>query len=106
MMAENNETNIINTILSGKEDKPSPEMEDLNCLIYRSSSDLSETEGGSKESSNIWEFTKGDVSIQIWESKAKIRVKIPPATKQSISISRIAKIAMNAIFEELKKGGK
>jgi len=105
-MAKKKKKDIIENILSGKEDKHIPEMEELDCLIYQNASDLTDEEAFVNGTGKSWKKSNGNVSIQVWESKAKIRVRVSPETKRHISLSRIATIAMNAILEELKKEGK
>ena len=50
----------------------------------------------------FWQASKENVSVQVWEGKAKIKVRVSPGEK-TISMKRIADIAVNAILEELKK---
>ena len=105
-MAKGKQKDIIDEILSGKDDKQSPELEALDYLIYRSADDLPNGSSETETGETTWEESRGNVSIQVWKSKAKIRVKASPEIKKTLSISRIATIAMNAILEELKKEGK
>ncbi len=101
-MNQKSSKGIFNTILSGEDEETTPEMEALHCLIYRNPedlpSDVSETDA--EKSVTI---KKKNVSVQVWESKARIRVKVPSGTKKRISMDRIATIAMEAILKELKK---
>ena len=104
MMGEKKKKDVMDHLLSGKDEgEEFPEMEELNCLIYRSSDDEAEAGLPEPEIDKSWELSRDNVTIQVWESKAKIRIKVSRETRGSISIDRIANIAMDAIVEELKK---
>jgi len=95
---------IMDNLLSGKDDGETlPGMDELNCLIYRTDGDQMEMDTSGDGAAKFWEQSRDNVTIRVWESKAKIRIKVSRETKGSISIDRIANIAMNAIVEELKK---
>lgn len=101
-MAEPNKS-ILEKILSGKEDPPAAGSKELDCLIYRTFDNGLDCNDGEAEEGNSLKMTRENISVQVWESKAKIRVRISPNAKSMISMERIAAIAMNAISEELKK---
>lgn len=75
---------------------------ELDCLIYRSFKDDGE-QPSEENGANFWEASKENISVQVWEEKAKIRVKVTPKIKGNISMKRIASIAVDAILKELKK---
>jgi len=100
-MSKKKQKDIIDDILSGKEESTSPEMDALDCLIYRDDSDLTAEESGSKE--EFYEESRENITVRVWDSKAKIRIKVSPETRASISIKRIAELVMDAILKELKK---
>jgi hypothetical protein len=100
-MTESTSSDILSRILSGREDEPSPETVQLNCLIYRDDSDLPERTG--PEQGDLHEVTQGNVTVQVWESRARIRVRLSSDTRRKLSMTRLARIAMNAILEELNK---
>lgn len=102
-MVENIKKDVMDNILSGQDDEKFPEIEELNCLIYRSAGDEMEKELSGDESDIPREMSRDNVSIQIWASKAKIRIRVSRKNRGTISIDRIANIAMDAIVEELKK---
>ncbi len=93
---------IMDDVLVGHGEEFAARVKELDCLIYRNDSsmedEISEDQGG-----KIWQTLKENVSVQVWESKAKIKVTVSPGKKENISMKRIANIAMNAILEELKK---
>ena len=97
-----NKKNIMDNILVGHGSESSNRIEELDCLIYKNGpqvkNELLEDKG-----KKIWQASKENVSVQVWEGKAKIKVKVSPGKKESISMKRIADIAVNAILEELKK---
>jgi hypothetical protein len=87
------------------DDSCSDKAKDLDFLIYRCDNGLPPEdkillEDHVQKSKKV---SKGNVSVEIWEGKAKIKVKAPPGTGAGISMERIAAIAVDAIFETLKK---
>jgi hypothetical protein len=100
-MTDNPSSDIMNRILSGREDEPTREGTRLDCLIYRNASDL--PEHLMPDDGKVLELTRGNVSVQVWESRAKIRVKISSGSDKVLSMTRIAQVAMDAILEELNK---
>ena len=75
---------------------------ELDCLIYKNESDIKH-EIIEDHGEKIWQASKENVSVQVWEGKAKIKVKVSEG-KRKISMEHIANVAVNAIVEELKKG--
>ena len=99
-MVHKKKNDVIDDLLSGKNDPAAASgVEELDCLIYRSLSDISAGDLAAK----TWEETRDNVTIQVWEEKAKICVKMPPDTRAAVSMKKIADIALNAILKELKK---
>ena len=98
----NKKKDIMENILGGYGDDLIDRVKELDCLIYKNGSNLEsvKSEGQDKK---IWQASKENVSVQVWEDKAKIKVRVSPGKKESISMKRIAKIAVTAILEELKK---
>lgn len=93
---------IMDNILTGKDPDPEDLARELDCIIYKNGAD-SEALDFPEKRDNFWEATKGNVSVQVWEEKAKIRVRVSPFKKGHASMKRIASIAVDAILEELKK---
>lgn len=93
---------IMDSILDGQEDEFSARIQELDCLIYKTDSSIKD-EILENEDTKIWQASKENVSVQVWEGKAKIKVKVSPGKKENISMKRIASIAVDAILEELKK---
>lgn len=94
---------IMDNILVGYgDDEFAGRVEELNCLIYKSDLDFKE-ELLEDLDGKIWQASKENVSVKVWEGKAKIKVKVSSGKKRSISMKRIARVAVNAILEELKK---
>jgi len=95
---------IMDRILSHKDDLDD-NSKDLDFLIYR----CDETSPSDKEilsedtDHKSVKVSKGNVSVEIWEGKAKIKIKASPGANTRISMMRIATIAVDAIFEALKK---
>ncbi len=98
---------IIDIILNDNDDRSSPDLEALDCLIYRSSTDIPVTDSNSfkpdTENCEVLEISRGNVSVKIWKTKTKIKLRFSPELKGNISIKRIADIAIDAILKELQK---
>ena len=92
----------MDNILVGDGDEFASRVEELNCLIYKNGHEPMDENPEDREE-NVWKVSKDNVSVRIWESKAKIKVKVSSLNKQTISMKRIAEVAVNAILEELKK---
>ncbi len=101
---------VIDILLSGKDEDSSTDIEGLDCLIYRDSSDMPKADENifktNTDDNEVWKVSKNNISVQVWKSKARIKVKLSPESKGNISIKRIANIAMDAILKELQKESK
>lgn len=94
---------VMDNILTGSDEEFADKTQDLDCLIYRSGDKNTQDQPGKTKPS--FKITRGDVSVEIWEGKAKIRVKVLSGDARSISMKKIANIAVDAIIKELKKEG-
>ncbi len=94
---------VMDSLLSTSDDGDHPALEELNCLIYRRPEDL--PTGGEELDPDhpSWKTSHDNISVQIWESKANIRIKVSGESRKHISMNRIAEIAVQAIMDELKK---
>lgn len=94
---------VIESILSTDDKEFETQTRELDCLIYKAGS-LDKESG--KNTPASWKITKENVSVQIWEGRAKIKIKV--ASRENtpeVSIQRLAVIAVDAIMAELKKEG-
>ena len=98
-----NKKDIMDNILVGQGDEFASRVEELNCLIYKNGHDPGDNKP-EDPAGKVWQSSKDNVSVQIWESKAKIKVKVSSLNKRTISMKRIADVAVDAILQELKKG--
>lgn len=93
---------IMDNILVGHGDEFASRAEELNCLIYKNgcepADEKTENNGG-----KVWQESRENISVQVWESKARIKVKVTPLNKKALSMKKLASVAVNAILEELKK---
>ena len=93
---------IMDSILGHDDQEFAGRTRGLDCLIYRCDGGLTQEDvTGSVE--RPWKISKDNVSVEIWEGKAKIKVRQSPGTGSKISMKRIASIVVDAILEELKK---
>ncbi|WP_299978856.1 hypothetical protein [Desulfobacula sp.] len=93
---------IIDYILADRGEEFAARVEGLDCLIYRNDLGLKD-EIIEDHDGKIRQILKENVFVQVWEGKAKIRVKVSPGKKETFSMKKIADIAVNAILDELKK---
>ncbi|WP_321493023.1 hypothetical protein [uncultured Desulfobacter sp.] len=98
--------NVMDSLLGTDDKAYEGSAKELDCLIYRGStdevqSDLQELD--SNPSSSSWTASKGNVSVEIWEQKAKIRIKVGGDGVSHISMRKLANIAVDAIMAELQK---
>ena len=92
----------MDNILVGHGDEFASRVEELNCLIYKNDHESGD-ENPEDLDDRIWQASKENVSVQVWESKAKIKVNVSSLNKKTISMKRIADVAVEAILQELKK---
>ena len=77
---------------------------ELDCLIYRSDSvDIGGDAPLSGSPADSWKVIKDNVSVQVWESKGRIRLRVSLGKSRRISMKQIAEIAVAGIIQELKK---
>ena len=95
---------IMDSILDHNDEEFAGRTRELDCLIYRSEDGI-KTEKVAGQEEESWKISKDNVSVEIWEGKAKINVRVSPGTGPNISMKRIASIVVDAILEELKKEG-
>ncbi len=93
---------IMDSLLEGHYGEVEDRIDQLDCLIYKKDNGL-ENDKPSEHENRVWQTSKENVTVQVWEGKAKIKVKVSPGKNKQISMKRIANIAMNAILEEFNK---
>jgi hypothetical protein len=95
--------NVMDCLL-GTDDKAfDGSAKELDCLIYRSSTDGAEHRLPEPVSKPVWISSRENVSVEIWEGKAKIRIKVGDDDTSHISMRKLASIAVDAIMAELQK---
>ena len=94
---------VMDSLLSTSDDGDHPALEELNCLIYRRPEDA--PVGGDEPDPDqpSWKASQDNITVQIWETKANIRIRVAGESRKHISMNKIAEIAVQAIMEELKK---
>ena len=101
---------IMNNILVGEGNESEicskSRISELDCLIYKNDSHVKDKlsdDSPDVSVGEIWQASRENVSVKVWDGKAKIKVKVSSGQKKNITMKRIAKIAVDAILEELKK---
>ncbi len=94
---------VMDSLLSTSDDGDHPTLEELNCLIYRRPEDVPASGEEADPEQPSWKASQDNITVQIWESKANIRIKVSGESRKHISMNKIAEIAVQAIVDELKK---
>lgn len=102
-MTRDREIDVMGSLLSDECDDDIAEVDQLNCLIYSAVDDPLAAEPKSSDSDPAWKTENDHLSVQVWETNGRIRIKVSPKPKTQISIKRLAEVALNAIMEDLKK---
>jgi hypothetical protein len=77
---------------------------ELDCLIYRSGTgDIGDDASISGPSADSWKVSRDNVTVQVWETSGRIRLRVSLGKSRRISMKQIAEIAVDAIIQELKK---
>ena len=97
---------VMDSLLGTAVEDSIPGIDELNCLIYRNEEDIPTSMLNSQGGENTQLDEGENISVNVWESRAKIRIKVSPETKANVSIEGITTIAVNAITEELKRMSK
>jgi hypothetical protein len=94
---------VMDKLLHCAVDDTVADSEALNRLIYRDPRNLQAHAGTGNHVDQIWTASRDKVSVQIWESRASIRIRVAPDTHKDVSMKAIADIAVKAIVEELRR---
>ena len=95
----------MDSILGAGDEEFAGKTRDLDCLIYRNEDPKPATSAKDENSPpSSWTVSKGPVTVETWEGKAKIRIKVAAGTASHMSMKRIASIAVDAIVAEIEKG--
>ncbi len=96
--------NVMESILGADDKEFEGSAKELDCLIYKGSVKDAKPEPPSPSSSrSSWTASKGNVSVEIWEGKAKIKIKVGSEDSTHVSMRKLASIAVDAIMAELQK---
>lgn len=95
--------NVMDSLLGSDDKAFEGAAKELDCLIYRSSTDEAIPKLTEPISNPSWTESKGNVSMEIWEGRAKIRIKVGGDDTTHISMRKLASIAVEAIMAELQK---
>ncbi|MGM0654747.1 MAG: hypothetical protein ACQETR_05390 [Thermodesulfobacteriota bacterium] len=95
--------NVMDCLLGTDDNAFDGSAKELDCLIYRSSTDEAEHRLPETVSKPAWTSSRENVSVEIWDGKAKIRIKVGDDDTSHISMRKLASIAVDAIMAELQK---
>lgn len=94
---------VMDNLLSCEDGEQLPDVEELNCLIYRNPDSIPANATTGNQVDQIWTASKDQVTVQVWESRANIRIRVSQESHQDISMKGIADIAVKAIIAELRR---
>jgi len=94
---------VMTAVLNDNSLPATAELEELNCLIYRTTEDLKDEVERVTRSENVWSAANEKVTVHVWDSRAKIRIKVSRIARTTLSMDRIAQIAVEAITAELNQ---
>ncbi|HAR34744.1 MAG TPA: hypothetical protein DCR95_11855 [Desulfobacter sp.] len=95
--------NVMDSLLCTDDKAFEGSTKELDCLIYRGSEDESKSDLPEPILNPSWTEFRGNVSVEIWEGKAKIRIKVSGDDNAHVSMRKLASIAVEAIMAELQK---
>jgi len=104
MMTEKKQ-DIMGNILSGNDEEFTGKIRELDFLIYRNEDPEALPKKPSVPKMPDFKVSKKNVSVEVWDGKAKIKVKVAKGGRSNISMKKLVGIAVDAIIEELKKEG-
>ena len=94
---------VMANLLNCENSDPLPDAEELNYLLYRNSEKPLDALEGPCDVDQIWTASQDKVTVQLWESRANIRIRVARDSNMNISMKGIADIAVKAIIEELRR---
>jgi len=95
--------NVMDSLLGTDDETFGGSAKELDCLIYKGEPNEAKPDLPEMTSRPSWKSSKGNVSVEIWEGKAKIRIKVGDEKAAHISMRKLASIAVDAIIAELQK---
>ncbi len=94
---------VLDSILDADDKEFEDNTRELDCLIYRAKGSEDSSTSVEPTSHASWKASKGNVSVEIWEGKAKIKIKVGSGSSGQVSMKKLASIAVDAIMAELEK---
>lgn len=95
--------NVMDSLLGTDDKTYDGSTKELDCLIYRGGPNEAKPDMPEMTSNPSWTASRGNVSVEIWEAKAKIRIKVGGDDTAHVSMRKLANIAVDAIIAALQK---
>ncbi len=95
------EPTVMDVLLSGEPEKAA-DNSGLEQLIYRDPATIEEPVADQHTLGQVWTASRDRVTIQTWDTRASIKIRLNPDTDRDLSMRRIAERAVRAIVEELR----
>ncbi|MCV6610148.1 MAG: hypothetical protein OIF55_05190 [Amphritea sp.] len=101
-MPEQEQVDVMSLLLNEDVDDDIEELEQLNNLIFSDAESLLEDEA-TIQGELIWQNETDKFAVQVKKVKGKISLNFITKSKSDVSVQRLAKVALHAILEDLKK---
>lgn len=100
---DNKNMDLMSLLLSEEVSDDIEELQQLNDIIFCATENLP-IEGAEKDQEQlIWQADNDKFAIHVWKIKGKVSLKFITKPHSDCSVERLAKIALKAILEDLKK---
>lgn len=102
-MHDNEPADIMGLLLNDDVSDDIEELEQLNNLIFCNTDEPENELHDDPRGELIWQEESDKFAIHVWKLDGKISLKFISKSKTDVSVQRLAKVALNAIMEDLKK---
>jgi len=102
-MPENEKLDIMGLLLSEEVSDDIDELQQLNNIIFCDTENTSLNGSRKDQGELIWKTDSDQFEIHAWKLKGKISLKFITKSNTNVSVERLAKVALKAILEDLKK---
>lgn len=104
-MSKSENIDLMSLLLSEEVTDNIEELQQLNDIIFCDTENLSidEDETDKDAGTLIWQTENDKFAIHVWKIKGKVSLKFITKPHADCSVERLAKVALKAILEDLKK---
>ena len=95
---------IMDRVLSAQNEDPHPAAAKLDSVLYRDPATAPPIATSTANVDRPWTPDKNQVAVQVSGARANIRITLADATERSITMNKLADVAVKAIVNELRRG--